>query len=101
MMQDTETEQLADPAAIVAALAPLVEGDGARLEFVALAQETGSVSLRLVLDGVECTDCVMARDYLEQLSLRLIHTVAPGVGRVVIDDPREHAGASADPSATR
>jgi hypothetical protein len=97
-VQAHENNQVNDPAGIVAALQPLVEADGARLELVALASEERSVSLRLVLDGVECLDCVMPRDYLEQLSLKLIQATQPAVERVVIDDPREHAdGAAALP----
>ena len=70
----------------------LVEADGAALEFVALDQ--GSLSLRLVLDGV---DCVTPRDYLEPLALNVARKVDAGVERVRIDDPREHGEAAAPP----
>lgn len=99
-MQSSERDQHSDRAEIEAALQPLVEGDGARLEFVEIASEQRSVSLRLVLDDVDCLDCVMPRDYLEQLSLNVIRLRQPTVERVLIDDPREHAGgAEATPAA--
>jgi hypothetical protein len=94
-MRADQSGRTAEGAEIVAALKPLVEGDGARLELVALVPQEHSVSLRLVLDGVECLDCVMPRDYLEQLALKLLRSSRAGVQRVVIDDPREHVGSAA------
>jgi Fe-S cluster biogenesis protein NfuA len=94
------SSQGSEPGKIVAALRPLVEGDGARLEFVAMDRAEGSVSLRLVLDDVDCLDCVMPREFLEQMSLNVVRSTAPHVERVIIDDPREHAGTTSAQAAT-
>ena len=74
---------------VIAALRDLVEPDGARLDLVALDRLAGTVRLALVLDGADCTECVMPRDYLEQLSLTLLRRTMPDMQRVVVDDPRE------------
>jgi hypothetical protein len=70
-------------------LRELVSQDGAELELVAVDGAQRSVSLQLVLDGVECLDCVMPRDYLEQLSLDILRRAVPELERVSIADPRE------------
>ncbi len=76
----------------------LVMYDGAAFELAGVDGAAHSVSLRLRLDGVECLDCVMPRDFLEQLALNVLKPSLPDLVRVEIDDPREHAGFEAAPS---
>jgi hypothetical protein len=78
-----------DSQLIVSALDELVKHDGAGLELLDADPDGRTISLRLVLDGVECLECVMPRDYLEQLSLSVLRPKLPELERVVIDDPRE------------
>ena len=68
----------------------LVQADGGDMELVALDGSTGTVSLRLVLEGASCEECVMPRDFLEQIALDVLRRTASGVSSVSIDDPREH-----------
>jgi len=78
-----------DLADSIAALDPLVEGDGAVFELVGVDASDRSVTVRLVLDGVECIECVMARDYLEPLALDILRRNVPDLARVSIVDPRD------------
>ena len=80
---------LDDPQTIVEAVELLVRPDGGAFELVGVDPAAGTVSLRLVLDGVECIECVMPRDFLEELSLSLLKEQVPDVQRVEIEDPRE------------
>jgi hypothetical protein len=73
----------------LAELDELVKHDGAALELGAVDSTTGTVELRLVLDGVECIECIMPRDFLETLSLDVLRRSLPDVHRVRIHDPRE------------
>jgi Fe-S cluster biogenesis protein NfuA len=68
----------------------LVQADGGDMEVVGLDAATGTVRLRLVLDGVECHECVMPRPFLEDIVGGLLGRAVPAVTRVEIDDPREH-----------
>ena len=70
----------------------LVQADGGDMELVSLDGSAGTVSLRLVLEGASCEECVMPRDFLEQIALDILRRSAPAVSSVSIDDPREHAG---------
>jgi Fe-S cluster biogenesis protein NfuA len=70
----------------------LVQADGGDMELVALDPAAGSVSLRLVLEGASCEECVMPREFLEQIALDMLRKQVPEVASVVIDDPREHPG---------
>jgi hypothetical protein len=81
-----------DVARSVAELDELVKHDGAALELGAVDSGAGSIELRLVLDGVECIECVMPRDFLETLSLDMLRRSLPEVRSVRIHDPREIAG---------
>jgi hypothetical protein len=76
-------------AAQVHELDELVKHDGAALELQGIDPAAGTIELRLVLDGVECLDCVMPRDFLETLSLDMLRQKLPGLRRVRIDDPRD------------
>ncbi|WP_419917534.1 NifU family protein [Candidatus Poriferisocius sp.] len=65
----------------------MVALDGGDVELVSVAGST--VTLRLILEGVECRECVMPREFLEPIALDLIRTRAAGVNAVTIEDPRE------------
>lgn len=66
----------------------LVQADGGDMELVAIDDTT--VSLRLVLEGASCEECVMPREFLEQIVLDMVKQKAPAVAAVTIEDPREH-----------
>lgn len=66
----------------------LVQADGGEMELVGL--DDGQVSLRLILEGASCEECVMPRDFLEQIALDVMRKSVPAVSGVSIDDPREH-----------
>ena len=73
-----------------AAMAPvrdLVTADGGELLFDSTNGST--VTLRLVLDGAECRECVMPREFLEQVALDLMSPAVPALDAVTIIDPRE------------
>jgi Fe-S cluster biogenesis protein NfuA len=74
----------------------LVEPDGGDIELVSLDGATGSVGLRLLLEGASCKECVMPRAFLEDVAADVLRKSVPGVARVSIDDPREHPGYVAD-----
>jgi hypothetical protein len=65
----------------------LVQSDGADFRFTGIDQ-SGTISLDLVLDGVDCMECVMQRDFLEEVSLNVIRRHVDAVSRVSISDPR-------------
>ena len=69
----------------------LVQPDGGDLELVSVDEGTGGVSLRLLLEGANCKECVMPRAILEDIAGDVLRKSVPDVGRVSIDDPREHA----------
>ncbi len=84
-----------DEATIVPALdevRSLVQADGGDMELVGLDDAAGAVSLRLLLEGSNCEECVMPRDFLEQIALDVLRRAVPAVASVSIDDPREHPG---------
>ena len=70
----------------------LVQADGGDMQLVSLDGPAGTVSLRLVLEGASCEECVMPRDFLEQIALDILRRITSGVSSVSIDDPRKHAG---------
>ena len=70
----------------------LVRADGADMELVGVDASSGTVELRLLLEGVECHECVMPRSLLEDIACSMLQKKVPDVERVAIDDPREHPG---------
>ena len=65
----------------------LVAADGGDIELV--AAQDGAVALRLLLEGAECRECVMPREFLEQIALDMMGRQMPEIASVSIDDPRE------------
>ena len=77
-----------DVALHLAELQELVAPDGGSLELIAVDTALRSVALRLVLDSVECRECVLPGSYLEALALDVLRRSLPELDRVSIADPR-------------
>ncbi len=71
----------------VGELRALVALDGGDVELVSATG--GTVALRLILEGAECRECVMPKEFLEQIALDMVTTRITEVSAVSIDDPRE------------
>ncbi|WP_420638252.1 NifU family protein [Candidatus Poriferisocius sp.] len=71
----------------VGELRAMVALDGGDVEVVSAGD--GAVALRLILEGAECRECVMPRDFLEQIALDMIGSRLSEVQAVTIHDPRE------------
>jgi Fe-S cluster biogenesis protein NfuA len=78
----TITEALSEARTLVAA-------DGGDLELIDVDAASSTVNLQLVLDGVECHECVMPRPILEEMLTNMLRTAVPGVAQVTLADPRE------------
>ena len=70
----------------------LVQADGGDMELVGVDEEDGTVALRLILDGVDCHECVMPRPILEDIAANMLRRTVPDVQGVTVDDPRELPG---------
>lgn len=70
----------------VGELRALVALDGGDVELVSV--NGGTVALRLILEGAECRECVMPKEFLEQVALDMVTTRLAEVSTVTIDDPR-------------
>ena len=80
-----------DPDALTPALdeiRSLVQADGGDLVLTSVVDDT--VNLELVVEGASCVECVMPREFLEQIALDMLRGHTPTVGAVRIDDPRDH-----------
>jgi Fe-S cluster biogenesis protein NfuA len=66
----------------------LVQADGGDMLLTSVVGDT--VNLQLVVEGATCVECVMPREFLEQIALGMLQQRAPAVSAVSIDDPREH-----------
>ncbi|MDE0237171.1 MAG: NifU family protein [bacterium] len=71
----------------VGELRALVALDGGDVEVLSATGST--VALRLILEGAECRECVMPKEFLEQIALDMVTTRLGEVSAVTIDDPRE------------
>ena len=65
----------------------LVTLDGGDVELISATG--GTVALRLILEGAECRECVMPKEFLEQIALDMVRTRLDQISAVTIDDPRE------------
>ena len=65
----------------------LVQADGSDMELVGVDGDV--VRLRLVIVDTTCVECVMPRQFLEEVALDILRRADPAVRRVEIDDPRE------------
>jgi Fe-S cluster biogenesis protein NfuA len=65
----------------------LVQADGGDMELV--STDDATVSLKLILEGASCVECVMPKEFLEQIVLDMLMRAGHGVSAVAIDDPRE------------
>jgi hypothetical protein len=54
-----------------------------------VSTDDGTVSLKLILEGASCVECVMPKEFLEQIVLDMLMRAGHGVSAVAIDDPRE------------
>ena len=73
--------------AVMAVVDDLIAADGGRVEVVGAAD--GVVTLRLVLDGAACRECVMPRAFLETVAFDAACRIEPGLAGLVLVDPRE------------
>jgi Fe-S cluster biogenesis protein NfuA len=71
----------------VGELRAMVALDGGDVELVSAS--AGTVAMRLILEGAECRECVMPREFLEQIALDLVSTRLADVSVVTIEDPRD------------
>lgn len=71
----------------------ILQADGGDIELVGV--DGGKASLRLVIEGANCAECVLPRAMLEIVALDLMKPLVPGLSGIVIDDPREGQDASA------
>lgn len=65
----------------------LVQADGGDL--VVDEVDGATIRARLVIEGAECAECVMPKQFLEQVALDMVRGELPSVGAVTITDPRE------------
>jgi Fe-S cluster biogenesis protein NfuA len=68
----------------------LVQADGGDMKLASIDGDT--LKIDLILEGASCAECVMPREFLEQIVLDMVKQKAPAVAAVSIDDPRERPG---------
>lgn len=73
--------------AAVAGVHDLVAADGG--ELVLDSYDAGTAQLRLVLDTAECRECVMPRQFLQQVAFDMMRPHLPDLVAVHVHDPRE------------
>ncbi len=66
----------------------LVRADGGDMLLASVDGDT--IALRLVVEGASCVECVMPREFLEQVALDVFRRGGVAVDAVTVDDPREH-----------
>jgi Fe-S cluster biogenesis protein NfuA len=82
MIHETVTDALAEARMLVAA-------DGGDFELTGIDDASSTISVRLILEGVSCHECVMPRPILEEMLTNMLRGSVADVAQVVIDDPRE------------
>ncbi len=83
----TNTVDIAGVSAAIESLRSMMQLDGGDL--VVTSADADQVMVKLVLEDVECLDCVMKRPTIESLLLSSVREPFPSVSRVVLDDPRD------------
>ena len=68
-------------------LTELVAQDGGAIELVQFTCE--SMEFNLLLDSAECAECVMPKQFLEQLFLDQAQKIYGNLRSVLINDPRK------------
>ena len=68
-------------------LTTLVEQDGGSIELVQFTND--SMEFNLLLDSAECAECVMAKQFLEEVFLAQAQTIYGNLRSVLINDPRK------------
>jgi hypothetical protein len=66
----------------------LVQADGG--DMLLTAVDGSTIRLQLVVEGASCVECVMPREFLEQIALDIFRRGGVDADAVAIDDPREH-----------
>ena len=69
-------------------LAGLLRADGADLTIVDANAKTARIEVALDLTGVECLDCVLAPDFLEQMITDTLARHVRGEFELILRDPR-------------
>ena len=67
-------------------LTELVVQDGGAIELVQYSND--SIEFDLVLNDVECAECVMPKDFLEQIIFEKALAIFKNLKCVIINDPR-------------
>ena len=81
------TIDLASATAALEGARSLVQADGGDL--VVDEVEGATIRAHLVIEGAECAECVMPRQFLEQIALDMARAELTTVESVTIHDPRE------------
>ena len=68
----------------------ILQSDGGDIALHAV--DGAAVTLRLVVEGASCAECILPRELLEQVTLDILQRHGTGVREVRIDDPREQPG---------
>ena len=68
-------------------LTTLVEQDGGTIELVQFTND--SMEFNLLLDSAECAECVMAKQFLEEVFFAQAQTIYGNLRSVLINDPRK------------
>jgi Fe-S cluster biogenesis protein NfuA len=80
--------KVADVEAAVEEMAVLLRLDGADLDMITADPKTARVEVALVMSGVECEDCVMPTEMLEQMISDAVARRVREEFELVLRDPR-------------
>ena len=73
---------------VLGEIRPLVQSDGADFELRSVDESSRTVTIGLVLDGVECLECVMPPEFLHQMVSQAVSNKLAGA-TLVLEDPRQ------------
>ena len=68
-------------------LTTLVEQDGGSIELVQFTND--SMEFNLLLDSADCAECIMPKQFLEEVFLAQAQTIYDNLRSVLINDPRK------------